>query len=272
MGHGYGYTRGVTKLLVLALVLGACGDDDGGGATVDAAPTVDAISPDAPADAPPAAKEGQVLITEVHSNPETSIAVAMFADGPLYVTTASADGCDAIANMPATSLSAGTITVTGTTSDVALAQLGDDAPYIPTEQTPADLFAAGATLTVTATGDVVPAFTGDVVAPEQLADMVFPASISRAAPAAFTWTAGDGDAMWIVVTSATSTPGGMLCKATDTGSFTLTTDAIGLLPPTLTQLTVIAYRIKEVPVAAGPWTVFLRVGDGALAETTPIGP
>lgn len=259
------------RFLAVALLVGACGDD--GGTTIDAAVTPDSSSPDASVDAPPAvAKEGQVFVAEAHGNVESSIAVAMFVGGPLYVATGSADGCDAIADMPASSLAAGSITVTGTTSDVTLAQDMADDPYTPTAPTPTDLFAAGATLTVTATGGVVPAFTGDVVAPQPLADVVFPDSISRAAPAMITWTAGSGDTMWFLVASANATPGGMLCKAPDNGSFTLTTDAIGLLPAALTQLTIVAYRMNEAPVTAGAWTVYVRAADAVLANTTPIGP
>lgn len=258
------------RFIALALLVGACGDD--GGATIDAAVTPDSPLPDASVDAAPVAKEGQVLLAEAHSRFGSSTIVAMFMDGPLSVTTGSADGCEVIADMPATSLAAGTITVTGTTIDVTLTQSDVGDPYLPPVVPPNDLFAAGATLTVTATGDVVPAFTGDVVAPQPLEDVVFPASISRAAPATITWTAGSGDTMWFLVVSANRTSGGMLCKAPDNGSFTLTTGAIALLPAALTQLMIVAYRMNEVPVSAGAWTVYLRAADGVLASETPIGP
>ncbi len=267
----------MNRLLVVALLVGACGDD-GGGATIDAATIDTAVMPDSSLDAsvdgPPEAKEGQVFLGEARTltNQSTPVAIAMFVNGPLYVTLGSADGCDAIDDMPSSSLSAGSITVTGTTSAVTLAQSSLTSPYTANPPAPADLFAAGATLTVTATGAVVPAFTGNVVAPQPLADVVFPASISRAAPATITWTAGTADTMWIGVASADATPGGMLCKAPDNGSFTLTTDAIGLLPSTLTQLTMFAYRMNETPVTTGAWTVSVRAADGVIADTTPIGP
>lgn len=248
----------------------------GGGdaATIDTAVTLDSTSPDASVDARPATKEGQVFLGEARTTTDqsTPVAIAMFVDGPLYVTLGSMDGCDAIDDMPASSLAVGSITVTGTTSEVTLAQSSLTSPYTANPPAPADMFAAGATLTVTATGAVVPAFTGNVVAPQPLADVVFPASISRAAPATITWTAGTADTMWIVVASAEATPGGIMCKAPDIGSFTLTTGAIGLLPATLTQLTMFAYRMNETPVTAGAWTVSVRAADGVLADTTPIGP
>jgi hypothetical protein len=140
------------------------------------------------------------------------------------------------APLPASSLAAGSITVTGTTTDVTLAQqTGSSSSYTANPPAPADLFAPGATLTVTATGAIVPAFTGAVVAPQPLADVVFPASISRAAPATITWTSGTRDTMWFLVASNNATPGAMLCTAPDNGSFTLTTNAIGLLPAAVTQ-------------------------------------
>lgn len=265
------------SLLVVALLVGACGGNGGAtsdAATIDAVVTPDSPSPDASVDAPPAAKEGQVVLGEARTmtNDSTPVVIAMFMNGPLYKTLASADGCDAIEDMPASSLAAGSITVTGTTSDVTLAQGSLNSPYTANPPAPADLFAAGATLTVTATGAIVPAFTGDVVAPQPLADVLFPGSISRAAPATITWTAGTSDTMWFLVASADATPGGMLCKAPDNGSFTLTTDAIGLLPPAVTTLTIVAYRMNEVPVTAGAWTVYVRAVDGVLADTTPLGP
>lgn len=262
------------KLLVVPLLVGGCGDD-GGGATIDAAMIDTAVTLDSTSvDAQPGPKEGQVFLGEARTttNQSTPVAIAMFVDGPLYVTLGSMDGCDAIADMPSSSLAAGSITVTGTTSDVTLAQGTPSSPYTANPPAPADMFAAGATLTVTATGAVVPAFTGDVVAPQPLADVVFPASISRAAPATITWTADTADTMWFLVASADATPGGMLCKAPDNGSFTLTTGAIGLLPAAVTQLTIVAYRMNEVPVIAGAWTVAVRAADGVLAATTPIGP
>jgi len=272
------YRPSMNRLLVIALLVGACGGDSGtkpDAATIDAAVTPDSASPDASVDASPSAKEGQIFLGELRSstNQSTTVVVGMFMDGPLYHKLGSADGCDAIDDMPASSLAAGSITVTGTTSDVTLAQTnGSSSPYYASSQVPADLFTAGATLTVTATGAVVPAFTGGVVAPQPLADVVFPDSISRAAPATITWTAGTSDTMWFLVASADATPGGMLCKAPDNGSFTLTTNAIGLLPPAVTQLTIVAYRMNEVPVTAGAWTVYVRAADGVAADTTPIGP
>jgi hypothetical protein len=40
----------------------------------------------------------------------------------------------------------------------------------------------------------------------------------------------------------------------------------------VTQLTIFVYRMNEVPVTAGAWTVSVRAADGVLADTTPIGP
>jgi hypothetical protein len=40
----------------------------------------------------------------------------------------------------------------------------------------------------------------------------------------------------------------------------------------VTNLTIVAYRMSEVPVTAGSWTVYVRAVDAVLADTTPLGP
>src|SRR5690349_22198511 len=104
----------MNRLLVIALLVGACGGSGGvtiDAATTDAAVTPDSPSPDASVDAPPGVKEGQVFLGESRTttNVSDTVVIGMFMNGPLYVTLASADGCDAIEDMPASSLPAGSI-------------------------------------------------------------------------------------------------------------------------------------------------------------------
>ena len=94
----------MTRLLVFALLVGGCGggsDVTFDAPTIDAAVTTDSRSPDASIDASPAVEEGQVFLGEARNlkNESTTVVIAMFMNGPLYVTTASADGCDAIQDM-----------------------------------------------------------------------------------------------------------------------------------------------------------------------------
>lgn len=255
------------SLLAVALGTG-CGDD--GNTIVDGA-VPDSRAPDAALDAPPEAKEGQVIVAEAHSPIEISTAFGMLMDGPLFSPTATADDCLTMPNMSAASLSAGSITITGTTTSLTLAQEDPGDVYTTSTLPPADLFAAGATLTVTATGDTVPAFTGTVVAPEPLADVVFPASLSRASSADVTWTADSGSAVWVFVNSATETEGAILCRTTDAGSFTLTPAALAILPATLTSVSILVYRLDETEVTAGAWTIYLRAADIQSSDAIAIG-
>ena len=256
--------------LALALALFAVGCGDDGTTTVDAAPSATKVA-DAAIDGAPAGKEGQVFIAEAHDPIEIATAFAMMFDGPLISPTATADECLTMPNTPGSSLSAGSITVAGTTTPLTLAQDAPGDVYTPAVEPPSDLFAAGATLTAAATGGVVPAFSGSVVAPAPLANVAFPASLSRAAPATVTWTAGSGSTVWIFVNSATTTEGALLCRTTDDGTFTLTPAALALLPAALTQVTIVAYRINETTTTAGAWTIYVRAVDLRTSGQLAIG-
>lgn len=244
-------------MLVLAMVLGACGDD--GGDAIDSGVGSDATI-DMAVDAAPANAEGQVFIGET---PLTSIVVAMFLSGPLLDGTGIAGPCQSGDTTPASSLDAGTISITGTTEPLTLVQEEPGDVYVAPES-PTDVFVPGATLTVTTTGGQVPAFTATVTAPQPLT-ITTPTTYSRAAPPTFTWGAGTGSSeLWILLQSATTAaPGGILCRVPDTGSYTMTTAALALLPAGVTQVTAIVYRIVETKVQAGAWSVALRAADGA---------
>lgn len=254
---------------LLAIGLSACGD--GTDTPADAAPGADAPSPDAGADAPPGVKEGQVFIAEAHTPVEASIVFAMLFDGPLLEPIASADNCLTVADQPGSSLAAGSITVTGTATTVTLAQEQPGEVYRPSAITPADLFTAGDTLTVTSTGATVPAFSATVVAPADIGTVAFPASLSRSAPATMTWTAASADSLMILVTSTTTTPGAMLCQAPDTGTFTFSTAALALLPAALTEVQIVTYRVNETEAMAGAWKLFVRAADGVTSGAIAIG-
>jgi hypothetical protein len=238
----------------------ACGCGDDAAMPTDGA-VADTSTPDAAVDVQPPAKEGQVFIMESQTPVEIASAFAMLMDGPLLSPTATADGCLTMANAPAASLSAGAITITGTTEPLTLTQPSAGEVYVPDGDPPTNLFEPGATLTVAAAGDAVPAFTGTVVAPVPLADVVFPVALSRASSATVTWTADTAPAMWLLVNSATATEDAMLCRTTDTGSFTLTPAALALLPTPVTKVSIAIYRLDETMVAAGAWTIYLRAAE-----------
>lgn len=250
--------------VVAVVVLGACGDD--GEAPVDGSPNNDAPAIDASIDGAPGRKEGQVFVAET---PIIPIAMAMFVNGPLYTETGTAGPCFVGADNPATSLDAGSVMITGTTSTVALAPDDPGDVYTPTTQLPNDLFTAGATVTATASGATVPAFTGTVTAPARLGGLVPPTAYSRSSATTLTWTAGTGDAMWLLFTS---TGGSLLCRVPDTGSYAVPGAAFALLPTQVTQVSLIAYRVNEAEVQAGAWTVTLRAADGISSAQVPLSP
>ncbi len=253
----------------LLSVVVACGGDGEVGS--DASPSADAESPDAVVDGAPGLREGQVFIGEASIPAEVSVAYAMIVDGPLIEPLAEADGCLSAPDTPGSSLAAGAIAITGTTAPITLAQERDGDVYVPTSPPPPDLFTAGETLTVTSTGATVPAFSGSVVAPVELGAVGFPAPLARSAPATMTWAAGAADFMIILIASATSTQGAILCRVPDTGSFTLSPAALALLPAAVTEVRIVTYRVEETEVAAGAWRVFLRAADGVTSDAIPFG-
>jgi hypothetical protein len=247
------------------LLLAACGDD-----SPTAMPDANAPQPDAAVDAFAVRKEGQVVIMEGRSPDPSATAVASFVDGRLLVPIATADGCDVFDNTPASSLDAGSITITGTSTPLTLVQEAAGKVYTTTQSVPDDLFSPAATLTVTATGGTVPAFTGGVTAPAPLDSLVIPSSISRATPATITWTAGSGNEVWVLVAALNGAARGMLCRTTDSGSFTLTEAAIAQLPATTTEVSLLVYRVKKTVVTAGSWDVMLYAVDN-VTNVVPLG-
>jgi hypothetical protein len=251
----------MNKALALIL-LAACGDD--GATVVDAA--IDTTQADSMVDMSPAVKEGQVFIAEAHSPIDISTAYAMLLDGPLEMPTAMVDGCITMPLTSASSLGAGTITITGTAIDLTLTQ--DETGDVYTAgSTPADLMTPGATLTVSATGATVPAFTGTVTAPE-LFDTTFPMSLSRSNPVTLTWTAGSATAAWFLFTAES---GAMLCRGPDSGSFTVTQAAFALMPASADTAMITGYRVTETTTTAGARTVYIRAADGQSSGPLDFG-
>jgi hypothetical protein len=248
-------------------------------------------NPDAPppaADAPPATPDaesttgdGIVIIAEqTTGGGAQSIVGVTLNDGPLFgaAPTASVGGCDFYMPTPDTNsgLSAGVITVTGTTAPVTATPDSATPPVSYDDgTTPDDLFAPGAQLTVSAAGEPLglPAFTGTVVAPDPLANVTFPASISRTAPTIITYTAGTSDEVWAWILGIGSAEGDLIfCRTTDTGSFTFPTAAIAMLPGTVTQGLIVLWRTNASSVIAGPVAVALTAADAQSSGTIAVDP
>jgi hypothetical protein len=175
------YVRAMKKLFAL-LLLAACGDDPA--TKVDAGAQPDTLPADAAVDADTRVREGIVVLAEIRGADENTTASAILADGPVFGTPiASAGGCDVYADPDETGVSAGNISITGTTEPITLApNTATPVEYDPVAALPDDLFTPGATLTVAAAGATVPAFNATVTAPALLENPVVPATISRATP------------------------------------------------------------------------------------------
>src|SRR5258705_8882731 len=131
---------------------------------------------------------------------------------------------------------------------------------------PNDLFTPGATLTISAAGEAagVPAFTGDVITPGPLANVTFPASISRGAtPTIVTYTAGTSDEVWgwVLALGAGGGTDLVFCRTTDTGSFTFPAAALGMIPAADAQGLMILWRTNANSVTAGSMSIALTAGD-----------
>lgn len=119
--------------------------------------------------------------------------------------------------------SAGPMTLTGLTSTVTLTPTGDgnyDTSGTPT----ANMFEPGATVTLTAAGADLPAFTVSTTAPVHLTPAI-PCPVEPVAgqDLIVTWDAGDGDLVrWEMISAFHAGDGPMvLCEGPDTGSLTV---------------------------------------------------
>lgn len=293
--------------LLLAAALAACGDDDGDGGLADASPPVDAPAtadatpaPDAPApdasppdavaagsdatptpDAyPPGVYEGLVIVFEMEAMGEaTSNADAQFTNGPAFGPVLATFGdCELLASPEARGYTAGTITITGTTTPVVLTPIGTrpTASYMITpDPTPPDLFTAGATLSVSATGGSVPAFSADVVAPAPVAGFTPPGSVSKSMPLPVTWTAGTGGSMWVWVIAFESGSGDarlLWCRTDDDGSYAIPADALKLIPAGHDAGIVALWRANEVLATPGTSTVHVVAATAHAGDFVPILP
>jgi hypothetical protein len=259
---------------VFLMVVAACGGSDPD--NPDASATPDATRVDAaPPDAEPIPMEGIVIIAEqqlgkdASSTVDVTINEGALLGGPM--TTSGDCGFYALTAPP--TLSAGVLTVTGTSVEVTATPDGTTPPvqYDTTpEDLPLNLFDQNATLTVAADGATVPAFSGTVVTPGDLLNVTLPGSFSRAAPPTITWTAGGADEIWVWMIAI---PSGILwCRTEDTGSYTVPTAAAALIPNSAAQGLALLWRTNATPVRAGAWDIAITAATAQGTDTIPIEP
>jgi len=256
-------------------------------APVDAPPPMDASMPvDAPpSDAGPVVlPQSQVVVGEYDvAGSAGAFAFASFG-GTIFGTPTAASGeCALYAPLtaPGGTKNAGTITVTGTMVPVVTLTPTPMPPYVGYSYTPnplpVDLYPVGAVVQFTGWGGPdVPAFSDLVIAPPPVTGAVFPASLSRSAPATVTWVPEVSTSLWIWI--AAFDPGGssqhtLFCipRAGDTGSYTVSPAALSLIPPAETMGAVIVLRSMETWVMAGTYAVDLTVMDQRGSGVVPIG-
>lgn len=125
-----------------------------------------------------------------------------------YACTATSDGSCTVTSCPppnGTSVGAGVITVTGTTPTLTVTPNADGSYPTENNYEPTTIWNGGETITATAAGDVVPAFTISGIAPANLAIQTpaLPPSgtllIDRTTGLAFTWSSNGGGTVTITL-------------------------------------------------------------------------
>lgn len=226
------------RIALACLLLAACGDPHG--SNVDAAPHPVDAAPDAKPDgAPPAGAQGMLTVVENSYNGTADSDIdVLFATTSIWGTMVGTDGpCVAYEDPASKGVSAGTVTISGTTSLVTATPEGA-APSVTydTSTLPTDLFTAGATITVQASGSAdVAGFTATAVAPASVAGFTPPTTLNRTTGTTLTWTAGTGPKMMLALVGFTEQHVRIvLCRINDTGSYSLSASNLALLPATST--------------------------------------
>jgi hypothetical protein len=169
--------------------------------------------------------------------------------------------------------SAGTLTVTGTTTSLTLTP-GTDDHYVSSPSVPTDLFAAGATLHVAAAGSPeFAAFAGDVTAPSTVAGFTAPTSISIAAGTTLTWTAGTSSVMQLVIAAFVGQTAAILfCRVPDNGSYAVPHSSLALLPAGATSGIVLLGRTNETVLTTSSGMVSLQAVSAVGSQNVTFTP
>ncbi|MCX5744602.1 MAG: hypothetical protein NT062_19095, partial [Proteobacteria bacterium] len=178
-----------------------------------------------PAQAP---REGRIALSHnINLRAQSWSADAVFTNTPVWGTVVATDGpCALHHTVPPTGLSAGTITISGTVEPITLIEHGGASAvrYRTSGGVPQPTYVEGAQLTVEAAGGAdLPAFAATVAAPRELTGYTPPTSLSRAGGYTATWTAVSGSEIMLILTVTNARREGVLvmCRAPDTGTFTV---------------------------------------------------
>jgi hypothetical protein len=220
------------------------------------------------ADANPPANTGFVTLIEMHVLGTTmSSANASFAMGNVFgQPTGAAGECTMYRGNLTSTLSAGTIDITGTTVPLSLVPSGSPPQYTASTFVPEPIFVQGSTITMTAPGAQFPAFTLQVTAPAPLDGFTPPASISRAAGYHATWTVGTGKIWLLLGGNDAGTNVYLQCRVADSGSYLVTPDELALIPASITMVTLNLARAGERDESASDSEVIGVAMDDVVAD------
>ena len=225
------------------------------------------------------AREG--IITVVHARGRAGIganARATFSDADTWGIAVGHDGpCTLYRGGHGGGMSAGTITITGTTAPIMLHPDGASGHvyYQHAGDVPEPPFVEGATITATASGGPdVPAFSASVSAPAELRGYAGPKTVSRAGTEV-TWTAGSGSGIEITLGGLDDRAAGgwiVRCRVPDTGHFTIPAATFARIPPSVRRVFVIVDRVAETVQMVGGTRVVVGAVSSVVSGEFPLEP
>jgi hypothetical protein len=220
--------------------------------------------------------EGRIAVARaINGGTFASSADAEFTNSPVWGQVVATDGpCTLRLRRRTAGLSAGTITITGTASPITLVERRDAGGirYKPTGPVPNPSYVDEAQITVESSGGSdLPAFTGTVTAPRQLAGYSPPTSLSRTGYTA-TWTAVAGSKIMIVIAPVTTRREGVavVCRVPDTGALRVPASTFSLIPQLYDRAIVIVARIAESVQILGDAQVMIDVVSSVMSGPFPL--
>lgn len=265
--------------LLLLLCLAACGGSsattpDGGGATdaspsdagrLDAGPSSDAAAP---------ANVGFITLLSDTAPAHARASATFLTGGPAYLCTEQPSGaCTLYRCTPRPGAStrpaphAGIVQLTGLTQPLSLTPATDGSYPASILQT-TSLWTGGETLTASAPGASVPAFTTSVMTPRRitLSAPTLPTGdwmIDRAQPIALTWSGATAEDIIVTLGVITIDPVELECVfPASAGAGTLPAAALGLLPTGDAYYTIVSRTRQQVDTA--DWRITLRADTDAI--------
>lgn len=265
--------------LLLLVPLAACGGSSA--TTPDGGPTTDAGASDASpsdasstADAAAPANVGFITLLSDTAPPHARASATFLTGGPAYLCSEQPAGpCILYRCTPRPGAGtrpaphAGPIQLTGLTQPLDFTPATDGTYPVSILQT-TSLWTGGETLTASAPGATVPAFTTTVTTPRRitLSAPTLPTGdwlIDRAQPLALTWSGATTEDLIVTLGIITIDPVELECVfPASAGTGTLPAAALGLLPAGDAYYTIVSRTRRQVDVS--DWRITLRTDTDAI--------